>query len=187
MIVAYFVGGAVAQTSAPLATPSPTPSSTPASAPVMGEVAQPKPPTAEAAPSGAPKLSLMFSPYAYHFNPKPTHRTVVLLGVEREHANAKLDGMVLFRNSFGQPSIYVYPFGGVYKSIFGINDVSFKWTGGLIYGYKGEFKDEVANVGGIAPVIILGFNYQLKPGWSLQLNTLGKAAVQFQLNAPLNF
>jgi hypothetical protein len=183
MIVAYFAGGAAAQTSGTVPTPSPTP----ATAPAMGEVAQPAPPTAEAGPSGAPKYSLMFSPYTYHFNPKPTHRRVVLLGVEREHANAKLDGVVLFRNSFGQPSIYVYPFGGVYKSIFGINDVSFKWTGGLIYGYKGEFKDEVANVGGIAPVIILGLNYQIKPGWSLQVNTLGKAAAQFQLNAPLNF
>jgi hypothetical protein len=183
MIVAYFAGGAMAQTSPPVPTPSPTTASSPA----MGEVAQPAPPIAEAGPSSAPKLSLMFSPYAYHLDPKPTHRTVVLLGIEREHANAKLDGVVLFRNSFGQPSIYVYPFGGVYKSIFGINDVSFKWTGGLIYGYKGEFKDEVANVGGIAPVIILGFNYQIKPGWSLQVNTLGKAAVQFQLNAPLNF
>jgi hypothetical protein len=187
LIVAYFAGGAAAQASAPVPAPSSTPVASPASSPAVGEVAQPAPPTAEAGPNNAPKLSLMFSPYTLHFNPKPTHRRVVLLGVEREHANAKLDGLVLFTNSFGQPSIYVYPFGGVYKSIFGINDVSFKWTGGLIYGYKGEFKDEVANVGGIAPVLIFGLNYQIKPGWSFQVNTLGKAAAQFQLNAPLNF
>ena len=128
----------------------------------------------------------MFSPYTYHVENKPTHRPVFLLGIEREHANAKLNGVVLFRNSFGQPSVYVYPWGGAYKSILGINDVSFKWTGGLIYGYKGEFKDEVANWKGLAPVIIVGLAYEVKPGWSVQVNSLGKLAAQLQFNMALH-
>jgi hypothetical protein len=136
--------------------------------------------------TSAPKKTLLLSPYTYHTEDKPSHRTVYLLGLEREHANEKLDGVVLFRNSFGQPSIYVYPWGGVYKSIFGLSNVNFKWTGGLIYGYRGEYKDEVANWQGLAPVIIVGLAYQFKPGWSVQFNALGKVAAQLQLNIPLD-
>jgi hypothetical protein len=134
----------------------------------------------------SPQLTLMLGSYTHHFNPKPTHRSVYLAGLEREHANAKLDGVVLFTNSFGQPSVYVYPWGGVYKSILGADKLSFKWTGGLIYGYRGEFKNEVANVGGLAPVLIFGLNYTLTPKVSAQVNMLGKAAAQFQLNVALN-
>lgn len=158
LIVAYFAGSAMAQVV----------------------------PAVDAAKEASPKLTLMLSPYTYHLNPKPTHKNVVLVGVEREHTNAKLDGLVLFSNSFGQPSVYVYPFGGVYKSVFGVDKLSFKWTAGVIYGYRGEFKNEVANVGGFAPAVIPALAYEFKPGWSAQVNLLGKAAVQFQLNAPLN-
>jgi hypothetical protein len=134
----------------------------------------------------SPQLTVMLGSYTHHFNPKPTHRKVYLVGLEREHANAKLDGIVFFSNSFGQPSVYVYPWGGVYKSIFGVDKLAFKWTGGVIYGYRGEFKDEVANVGGFAPVIIPALSYTFKPGWSAQVNMLGKAAAQFQLNVALD-
>lgn len=180
MIVAYFAGAAVAQTSTSPAVAQPTGEVAPTAPITMSKASAP------AATSDAPKLSLMFSPYTYHVENKPTHRPVFLLGIEREHANAKLNGVVLFRNSFGQPSVYVYPWGGAYKSILGINDVSFKWTGGLIYGYKGEFKDEVANWKGLAPVIIVGLAYEVKPGWSVQVNSLGKLAAQLQFNMALH-
>ena len=134
----------------------------------------------------SPALSLSLGSYTHHFNPKPTHRKVYLVGVGREYANGKLDGIVLFTNSFGQPSVYLYPWGGIYKSILGVDQLAFKWTGGLIYGYRGEFKNEVANVGGLAPVIIVGLNYTFKPGWSAQVNMLGKAAAQFHLNVALD-
>ncbi len=134
----------------------------------------------------APKRSLLFSPYTYHFNPKPTHRHVYQVGLEREYANAKLDGVVLFTNSFGQPSIYVYPWGGVYKSIFGVDNLAFKWTGGVIWGYRGEHKDEVANIAGFAPALIFGLAYTIKPGWQVQYNQIGKAAAQFQINMALD-
>lgn len=161
-----------------------------ATAQVAPAAATANPPVAAGAPAVAkevgPRLTLMLSPYTYHFNPKPTHRDVILIGLEREHGNRKLDGAALFSNSFGQPSIYVYPWGGVYKSILGVDKLSFKWTGGIIYGYRGEFKDELANVGGIAPAIVFGLNYEFKPGWSAQINTLGFAAAQFQLNVALD-
>jgi hypothetical protein len=179
LIVAQLAGAALAQQntlpqSSVASQPSTEPSPVPASAPASTN-------------NGAPVLTLLLSPYTYHFNPKPTHKHVYMLGVEREHANEKLDGVVFFTNSFGQPSVYLYPWGGVYKSIGGIDHLSFKWTGGFIYGYRGEFKDEVANVGGIAPAIIVGLTYEFKPGWSAQINLLGKAAAQVQLNVPFNF
>jgi hypothetical protein len=172
LIVAYFAASAVAQV-APAAVPVPV---------ANPPVAMP----ASAAKEAGPKLTLMLSPYTYHLNPRPVHKNVYLIGLEREYSNAKLDGLVLFSNSFGQPSVYVYPFGGVCKSVFGVEKLSFKWTAGVIYGYRGEYKDEVANLGGFAPAVIPGLAYEFKPGWSAQVNLLGKAAVQFQLNAPLN-
>jgi hypothetical protein len=169
LIVAYSAGAALAQS---------VPAAPAAAVPPDVKPAELK--------EASPQLTLMLGSYTHHFNPKPTHRKVYLVGVEREHANAKLDGIVFFTNSFGQPSVYVYPWGGVYKSIFGVDKLAFKWTGGLIYGYRGEFKNEVANVGGFAPVIIPGLNYTFKPGWSAQVNMLGKAAAQFQLNMALD-
>jgi hypothetical protein len=169
LIVAYSAGAAVAQSA---------PAAPAAAAPTDAKSADMKP--------ASPPLTLMVGSYTHHFDPKPTHRKVFLVGLEREHANAKLDGIVLFTNSFGQPSVYVYPWGGVYKSIFGVDKLAFKWTGGIIYGYRGEFKNEVANVGGFAPVIIPALSYTFKPGWSAQVNILGKAAAQFQLNMALN-
>jgi hypothetical protein len=132
------------------------------------------------------KLTLQMSPYTFHFSEDPNHRRVVMVGLEREYANQKLDGVVLFSNSFGQESVYVYPWGGVYKNVWGVKPLSFKWTAGAIWGYRGEHKDEVLNFGGIAPAVIIGMAYEFKPGWSAQLNLLGGAALQFQLNAPLN-
>jgi hypothetical protein len=172
LIVAYSASAALAQSAT--------------TAPASAEPASTKPADAKELKEAAPQLSLMLGSYTHHFKPKPTHRKVFLVGLEREHANAKLDGVVFFTNSFGQPSVYVYPWGGVYKSIFGVDKLAFKWTGGLIYGYRGEFKNEVANVGGFAPVIIPGLNYTFKPGWSAQVNMLGKAAAQFQLNMALD-
>jgi hypothetical protein len=169
LIVAYSAGAALAQS---------VPSAATTAAPTEAKPAETK--------DASPQLTLMLGSYTHHFNPKPTHRKVFLLGLEREHANAKLDGIVLFTNSFGQPSVYVYPWGGVYKSIFGVDKLAFKWTGGIIYGYRGEFKNEVANVGGFAPVIIPALSYTFKPGWSAQVNMLGKAAAQFQLNMALD-
>lgn len=132
-------------------------------------------------------LSWQFSPYTLHFSPSDDHKDVVMVGVEREHPNAKLDGVTFFTNSFGQPTVYVYPWGGVYHDIAGINHLSFKWTAGLLYGYKDPYQDKVPyNRSGFSPAVIPALAYEFKPGWSAQVNVLGTAGLMFQLNAPFN-
>jgi hypothetical protein len=132
-------------------------------------------------------LSWQFSPLTYHFSQDDEHKPVVMVGIEREHANAKLDGLTLFTNSFGQPTVYVYPWGGVYKSIAGIEHLSFKWTAGLLYGYREPYENKVPlNFKGLSPAVIPAFAYEFKPGWSGQVNFLGTAGLMFQVNAPFN-
>lgn len=132
-------------------------------------------------------LSWQFSPYTLHYHPSDDHKNVVMVGVEREHPDAKLDGITLFTNSFGQPTVYVYPWGGAYHDLGGVKHLSFKWTAGLLYGYKDPFKDKVPyNYKGFSPAVIPALAYEFKPGWSGQLNLLGTAGLMFQLNAPFN-
>lgn len=132
-------------------------------------------------------LRLQFSLYTHHYTFDAEHKDVVMIGVEREYPNAKLDGITLFRNSFGQESIYIYPWGGVYRSIGGFRPLSFKWTAGLIYGYVDSFQNKVPlNYKGFSPGLIFGLAYEFKPGWSVQVNLLGVAAAMFEISAPLN-
>ena len=132
-------------------------------------------------------LSFQFSPYTRHNTYDEAHKRVVAVGLEREYPNGKLDGAFLFRNSFGQPSAYLYPWGGVYHSIGGIRPLSFKWTAGLLYGYKEPYERKVPlNYKGFSPGAVISLAYEFKPGWSGQINMLGTAAFMLQFNAPLN-
>ena len=132
-------------------------------------------------------LRLQMSPYTRHFTQDDKHQNVLMVGVEREYSNAKLDGITLFKNSFGQTSAYIYPWGGVYHSIGGIKHLSFKWTAGLLYGYKEPYENKVPyNYKGFSPGLIPALAYEFMPGWSGQLSFLGTAGLMFQLNAPLN-
>ena len=150
---------------------------------------------AQSAATGAPqstasdgtRLRLQLSPYTRHNTFDEAHRTVVMVGLEREYPNGKLDGISLFRNSFGQPSAYLYPWGGVYHGIGGIQPLSFKWTAGLLYGYTEPYEKKVPlNYKGFSPGAIFSLAYEFKPGWSGQINMLGTAALMLQLNVPLN-
>jgi hypothetical protein len=141
------------------------------------------------APAGNGNIvRLQFSPYTKHFHEDTAHKNVVLVGVEREYPSGKLDGIALFSNSFGQESLYIYPWGGSYKSLFGVQPLSFKWTAGLLYGYKEPYEDKVPlNYKGFSPGVIFALAYEFKPGWSAQINILGKAGMMAQLNLPLNY
>ena len=133
------------------------------------------------------KLHLYLSNFTHHYTANENHKTVQTVGLEREFDDGKIDGLALFTNSFGQPSMYLYPWGKVYKNIGGINHVFVKWTAGLLYGYVEPYENKVPfNYRGFSPGAILALGYEFKPGWSAQINALGTAAMMIQLNISLN-
>ena len=54
---------------------------------------------------------LAASPYTLHFSKSDEHRTVFGVGLERQRESGQITGLGLFRNSFGQPTAYLYPWG----------------------------------------------------------------------------
>lgn len=132
-------------------------------------------------------LNWQFSPYTHHYTYDSEHRPVVMFGLERAHPDGALDGAALFTNSFGQPTVYVYPWGGVYHPFDGLPRLSLKWTAGLLYGYRQPYEEKVPlNFKGLSPAVIPAVGYDFASGWSAQVNILGTAGLMFQLNAPFN-
>lgn len=114
------------------------------------------------------------SVYTRHFSPSPEHNNHQnLIGLERNEASGWLYGAATFRNSFDQRSFYAYA-GKRFES----PDHPFyaKISGGLIYGYKGEYRDKIPlNRFGIAPAIIPGVGVRLGPV-TAELVLLGSSA-----------
>lgn len=126
------------------------------------------------------------SPYSVHFSSSPDHKYVWLVGVERERSDGTITGAAYFSNSFGQPTGYFYPWGGVSKNILGIEHLYAKWTAGLLYGYKAPFEDKVPfNNNGFSPAIVPAVGYELAGGNKVQLNLFGAAGLMFQFSAPI--
>ncbi|MEY4257696.1 MAG: hypothetical protein RJA56_597 [Pseudomonadota bacterium] len=131
------------------------------------------------------RLTLMYSPYTYHFSKSDEHKYVWLVGVEREREDGRLSGITYFSNSFGQPSTYIFPWGQIYRNIGGIPGLFAKWSGGLLYGYVEPYENKVPlNVNGFSPAIIPSIGYE-KQGYGAQLNWLGTAGLMLQFNIPL--
>jgi hypothetical protein len=123
---------------------------------------------------------LALSPYTFHFNPSDDHRSVWAIGVERQADTGWLYGGSYFRNSFGQPSGYLY-LGQRYEQLFGRPPLYFQWSAGLLYGYRGEFKDKVPlNYNGFSPGALVSLGWELNRQSALQVNLLGDAGLMFQ-------
>ena len=91
-----------------------------------------------------------------HFDTEQAHtNNQNLIGVEWWAANNWILGAAAFKNSFGQPSQYVYV-GRLWRPWDRVPQFHFKLTGGLLHGYKGEYKDKVPfnSDNGIAPLIL---------------------------------
>ena len=126
------------------------------------------------------------SPYSVHYSLSPNHEYVWLVGVERERSDGTITGAAYFSNSFGQPTGYFYPWGGVSKNLFGIEHLYAKWTVGLLYGYKAPYEDKVPfNKNGFSPGIVPALGYELAGGNKVQLNFFGTAGLMFQFSAPI--
>jgi hypothetical protein len=123
---------------------------------------------------------LVLSPYTYHWSEDPAHKHIGLVGLELHNpADHSLWGLALFPNSFGQNSAYAY-YGHEFNEIFGQPRLFLKVSAGLIYGYKGEYKNKVPlNIGGFSPVIIPALGYRITPRDSVQAAVLGTAGVMF--------
>ncbi len=122
---------------------------------------------------------LNVSPYAIHFNQTSEHKHVYALSVQRNEANGDLVGGSVFSNSFGQPSAYAF-IGRKYAQPLGWKDIYVQWTAGVLYGYKGKYKDKVPlNANGFSPGFIPAVGYELTPTQSVQLTFLGNSALMF--------
>lgn len=122
------------------------------------------------------------SPYTHHFRFSAEHRPVWALVLERHRFDHWLVGASFFKNSFGQPSGYLY-LGRGYHGLVGHEQLYLQWTAGLIYGYTGKYKTKVPlNFGGFSPGVVPSIGWQYNHHTSAQLNMLGDAGVMLQLS-----
>ena len=139
-------------------------------------------PDSLAVEGGAPrpkKWDLTLSPYTHHWSNNPEHKQVMLVALDSHVSGGRFCGLSLFTNSFGQGSAYVYV-GQQWDNIFGNPKLFTKVSAGLLYGYRGEYKDKIPfNQAGIAPAIIPSLGYAITPKDSAQLFILGNAGLLF--------
>ena len=109
----------------------------------------------------------------YHFHPTHTIGATTLI------TSQWFCGVALFRNSFGQPSTYVYV-GKQWNGVLDTPKLFTKVSAGLIYGYKGQYQHKIPfNDYGIAPAIIPSLGWHISPEDSAQVMVLGKAGLLF--------
>lgn len=136
---------------------------------------------------------LTASPYTVHFRPSDEHRQVWLVGLERQTAQRDLAGVAFFTNSFGQPSVFAYPFGKTYPGPIKWGETTVlpenwyaKWAAGLLYGYKGKYEDKVPfNRDGLSPGVIVSLGRSITENTQFQANLLGVNGLMFQFNTRL--
>lgn len=130
---------------------------------------------------------LTVSPYTVHFSYDEDHEYVWLAGFERERSTGIVAGFAYFSNSFGQPSVYYYPWGKIYRDLAGIDGLYFKWNAGLAYGYVEPYEDKVPfNYNGFSPGVFPMLGYESKGGFQSQLNLLGTAGLMLQFSIPIH-
>jgi hypothetical protein len=131
------------------------------------------------------ELSFMWGPFTHHFSKSSEHKYVWLVGIEAEYPDQSIAGATYFSNSFGQPSTYIYPFGKIYKNALNVQDLYFKWSAGLIYGYLSPHQDKVPyNRNGFSPGMIPAIGIQ-KKNFSAQINFLYLEGLMLQFNFPI--
>lgn len=143
------------------------------------------PATAPDDPPLASHWRLMASPYTLHYHYDADHRSVYMLGVERQRSDGLVLGWAGFRNSFGQPSMYLYA-GHRFNDFTAYKPLFAQLTAGLLYGYKPPYEDKVPfNHHGFSPGAVISAGWQFTPVYSAQLNFLGNSAVMLQVSAEM--
>jgi len=129
---------------------------------------------------------LVGSPYSHHWRYSDEHRRVWAIGAERQRSDNWLAGASYFRNSFGQPSAYLYA-GKRYPGVWERHPQLFlQWSAGMLYGYRGKFEDKVPlNNNGFSPGALASAGWAFGNGAAVTAHFLGDAGVMFQLSFDL--
>ncbi len=121
------------------------------------------------------------SPFSHHFRYSAEHKHVWALAAERQTPDDWLAGASYFRNSFGQPSAYVY-LGKRYPALFGQEEIFAQFSAGLLYGYRGKYQHKVPlNYNGFSPGALVSMGWQFNKNNSVTVHLLGDAAFMVQL------
>lgn len=136
------------------------------------------------------QMRVMFSPYTIHYSESDDegegHDYVWLIGLERERSNGNIMGIAYFSNSFGQPCVYYFPWGKVYRDLAGVQGLYAKWSAGLAYGYVDPYEDKVPiNYKGLAPAVFPSIGFANKKNYQAEMTILGSAGLMFQFYMPL--
>ena len=120
-----------------------------------------------------------FSPYTHHWNHSDEHKHVFLASLDHYARDGKFCGIALFRNSFGQPSIYAHV-GQEWNGILNNPDLFAKVSAGLIWGYRDAYQNKIPfNHYGVAPAIIPSVGVKISKTDSLEVFVLGNAGILF--------
>lgn len=108
-------------------------------------------------------FTLQTSVATRHFRPNPTQNNRQdLLNLEWNYDSNLLVGAATFRNTFEQSTQLVY-WGAKFHPIASAPGAYVKVVGGLLHGYRGEYKDKIPfNKYGSAPVILPAAGYCYK-------------------------
>lgn len=111
------------------------------------------------------RFYLQTSVATVHFHPDPDHvNKQNLVNVEWRFdefwgGGQWLAGAAIFKNSFGQPSQYVYG-GWLARPFVDAQPLYFKITAGALHGYKEPYQDKIPfNSSGVAPAILPSMGY----------------------------
>lgn len=122
--------------------------------------------------------NIQTSLYTIHWDPEEDHtNNQYLIDPEIVFENDFLVGFAWFRNSFDQPSQFLY-IGKTWK-LFHSEYFYFKLVGGLLHGYKEPYEDKIPLNGlGVAPAIIPSFGFRYKH-FMTEVQIAGTAALTF--------
>jgi hypothetical protein len=178
--------------SRPEVDPAAAPVTTPAITPATTDTATTSPTAAPAAapldPDAIPpnRWHLQTSLLTHHFHFDAQHNdNQGLVNLEYWRADNWLAGAAWFKNSFHQPTQYVY-IGKQWRPFDSQPSVYLKLTGGLLHGYKDEFRDKIPlNHSGVAPVLIPAIGYSTRR-FSTELILFGTAGIMWNVGVFLN-
>ena len=165
---------------APIVMAQSTPSTTPATSATPAQPANP-----DAWLRDGDRFFVQYGFYTKHRSYSPEHvdhNHAVNIEIQSNYdrvwgADKTLFGVAIFRNSFGQPSQWLY-----WGQQWDINPYVYtKVSAGLLHGYKGKYRDKIPfNKLGVAPGIIPAVGLRFK-GVTLEGTLLGTNAVMFSV------